>query len=99
MLHNTNLETHRGGGVALISESNSIITIPEIDKPSTFEAAKWRVSLPGKNITLIVIYRPPYSKNYLVTIAMFIDEFTAWIVDQLATGSNILLLRDFNMAN
>ena len=64
---------------------------------SSFEAAKWRVSLPGKNITLIVIYRPPYSRNYPVTIAMFIDEFTAWIVDQLTTDGNILLLGDFNM--
>ena len=28
---------------------------------------------------------------------MFIDEFTAWIVDQLTTDGNILLLGDFNM--
>ena len=97
VLHNVNQETCRGGAVALITKSNLIITILEIDKPSSFEAAEWRMSLPGKNITLIAIYRPPYSKNYPMTIAMFIDEFTVWIVDQLTTDGNILLLGDFNM--
>ena len=66
-------------------------------KPNSFEAAKWRVSLPGKSINVIAIYRPPYSKTFPVTIAMFIDEFIAWIVDQLTTESNILLLGDINM--
>ena len=28
---------------------------------------------------------------------MFIDEFTAWIVDQITTDGNILLLGDFDM--
>ena len=28
---------------------------------------------------------------------MFMDEFTAWIADQLTIESNILLLGDFNM--
>ena len=31
-----------------------------------------------------------------MTIAMFIDKFTVWIVDQLTTAGNILLLGDFN---
>ena len=52
---------------------------------------------PRKEHTLIAIYRPPYSKNYPVTIAMLFDEFTAWIVDQLITDGNILLPGDFNM--
>ena len=97
MLHNINRETHRGGGLALISKSNLTISNLEIDKPNSFEAAKWRVSLPGKSITVIAIYRPPYSKTFPVTIAMFIDEFTVWIVYQLTTVGNILLLGDFNM--
>ena len=58
--------------------------------------SKWRVSLPGKSITVIAIYRPSYSKTFPVTIAMFIDEFTAWILDQRTTEGNILLLEDFN---
>ena len=98
MIHTKkNQETHRGGGVALISKSNLTITTIKIAKPSSFEGAKWRASLPGKNLTLIVVYRPPYSKNYSVTIAMFIDEFIAWIVEQLTTDGNILLLGDFNI--
>ena len=87
----------RGGDFSLISKSNLTITTLEIDKLSSFEAAKWRLSLPGKNKTLIEIYRPPHSKNYPVTIAMFIDEFTVWIVDQLRTDGNILLRGGFNM--
>ena len=63
VLHNINQETHRGGSVALISKSNLTLTTQEIDKLSSFEAAKWRVSLQRKNITLIMIYRPPYSKD------------------------------------
>ena len=81
VLHNINQETCRGGGVALITRSNLTIASLVIDKPSSFEATKWRVSLPGKNITLIVIYRPPYLANHPVTTVMFIDEFTMWIAD------------------
>ena len=94
MLHNINREMHRGGGLALISQSNLTISNLEIDKPNSFKAAKWKVSLLGKSITLIAIYRPPYSKTFPVKIAMFIDEFTAWIIDQLTTDGNILLLGD-----
>ena len=97
VLHYINWETCRGEGFAPITKSNLTITSLVIDKPSSFEAAKWRLSLPGKNITLIVIYRPPYSINHPVTIAMFIDEFTKWIADQLMSDGNILLLGDFNM--
>ena len=97
MLHNINREMCRGEGLALISKSNLTINNLEIDKPNSFEAAKWRVSLLGKSITLIAIYRLPCSKTFPVTIAMFIEEFTAWIVHQLTTGGNILLLGDFNM--
>ena len=97
VLHNINWETHRGGGITLITKSNLTITSLVINKPSSFEAAKWRVSLPGKNITLIVIYRPPYSINHPVTIAMFIYEFTEQIADQLMSDCNILFLGDLNM--
>ena len=97
MLHNINRETHRGGGLALIFKSNLTISNLEIKKPNSFEAAKWRVSLLGKSITMIAMFRPPYSKTLPVTIAIFIDEFTAWIVDQITTEGNILLLGHFNM--
>ena len=97
MLHNTHRETCRGGDWHLSLKSNLTISNLEIDKPNSFEAAKWRVSLLDKSITVIAIYRPPYSKTFPVTIAMFIDEFTAWIVDKLTTESNILLLGDFIM--
>ena len=89
----TTWETCRGRGIALITKSSLAIKSLVIDKPSSFEVAKWRVSLPGKNITLIVIYRPPYSMNHPLTLAMFIDEFTTWIADQLTTDGNILLLQ------
>ena len=39
----------------------------------------------------------PYSKTFPVTITMFMDEFTAWLLDQLTIESNILLLGDFNI--
>ena len=76
VLQNINWETCRGGDVALITKSNLTITSLVIDKPSSLEVSKCRLSLPGKNITIIIIYRPPYSTNYPVTIVMFIDEFT-----------------------
>ena len=97
MLHTVNREEHRGGGLALVSKSSLTISKLEMDKPNSFEAAKWKVSLLGKSITVIAVYRPPYSKAFQVTISMFMDEFTAWIADQLTTESNILLMGDFNM--
>ena len=97
MLHTVYREECRGRGLALVSKSSLTISKLEMDKPNSFEAVKWKVSLPGKSITVIAIYRPPYSKAFPVTIPMFMDEFTAWIADQLTTESNILLMGDFNM--
>ena len=51
VLHNINWEACRGGGISLITKSNLTITSLVIDKPSSFEVDKWRVSLQGKNMT------------------------------------------------
>ena len=40
VLHNINWETHRDGGVALITKSNLTVMTLEIDELSSFEAAK-----------------------------------------------------------
>ena len=92
MLHTINREEHRGGGLVLISKSSLTISKLEIDKPNSFEAAKWKVTLLGKSITVIAIYRPPYSKTFPVTISMFMDEFTAWIADGLLTNLQLRVI-------
>ena len=63
MLHTVNREERRGRGLAPVSKSSLTISKLEMDKPNSFEAAKWKVSLLGKSITVIAIYRPPYSKS------------------------------------
>ena len=66
----------------------------------SFRAGKFKVQVDRCNITLLVIYHPPYSTVNPVTEKMFIDDFTEWICAQLIMsehGNKLLILGDFNI--
>ena len=48
-------------------------------------------------MVIIAIYHPLYSINYLVTNAMFIDDITEWLLDQLVQSNNVVVAGDFNI--
>ena len=49
------------------------------------------------NITLSVVYHPPYTTSNPITNTTFIDEFTEWLTDQIVSYDNVYITGDFNI--
>ena len=48
-------------------------------------------------MTIMAIYRPPYSTVNQATIQSFFEEFTDWMETKSNEYSNIIVLDDFNL--
>ena len=74
----------QGRDLALVY--SKMLNVTKIDKANkrTFQFAIWKVSCKVYTIIIIGIYHPPYSTVNQCTNAMFLDEFTEWLPDQLA---------------
>jgi hypothetical protein len=68
------------------------------DKTTTsFEYLDVTISPRKENaVRIITVYRPPPSTKNKFTVAMFMDEFSAFISDILTAKENLLILGDFN---
>ena len=66
-------------------------------EPDRFEAQVWEVEV-CKDIvlTIVGVYRPPYSVRNGNMVTKFLDEFTPWMV-YITNHSNIILMGDFNI--
>ena len=100
--HGLNIDTsirlqRKGGGLALISRSN--IRVKHLKKSSTrsFEYAIWKIMQGSYNITILLIYHPPYSEKCPITNNMFVDDFSDFLSEFLMTNENILVMGDFNI--
>ena len=85
-----------GGGLALVY--GNMLNVTKIDEANkrTFQFAIWKVSCNVHTIVIIGIYHPPYSTVNKCTNAMFLDEFTEWLPDQLAKSKNVMSSGDIN---
>ena len=63
----------------------------------TLEFAKWKIEIHHTKLTILAIYRPPYSSRNQHTIQAFLDEFTEWIGDHLKDDENLIFTGDFNI--
>ena len=63
----------------------------------SFENAIWGLQHKGINMTIIAIYRPPYSTINQATIESFFEEFTEWMATKSNEYSNIIVMGDFNV--
>ena len=93
----SNRKNRCGGELALVHK----VTLPEktltAGETRSFKYAKWSTRVPGLNMVIIAIYHSPYSIKYPVTNAMFIDDITEWLLDQLVQSNNIVVAGDFNI--
>ena len=92
-----NRQGHKGGGIALITESDLAIKLRSSGVKPTFEYATWEVSIGCKIITFMTIYHPPYSLINKSTNGMFLDEFTDYMTDLLPDSTNNIVMGDFNL--
>ena len=86
----------QGRSLALVY--GNMLNVTKIDEANkrTFHFAIWKVSCKVYTIIIIGIYHPPYSTVNQCTNAMFLDEFTEWLPDQLAKYKNVVIVGDIN---
>ena len=65
-----------GGGIALIHKDSIKVTEIKTEQLHYFQYGNWRAEIQHNPVTLIGIYRPPYTKRNRITRGTFIDEFT-----------------------
>ena len=86
-----------GGGLALIYINKLKVENIAQGILETFEFAKWKIEFYHTKVTIVAIYRPPYSSGYQHTIPAFLDEFAEWIGDHLTDDENLIITGDFNI--
>ena len=72
----SNRQQRKGGGLALISRSNIIAKHLKKSMTRPFEYAIWKIIQGSYNITILLIYHPPYSEKCPITNNMFVDDFS-----------------------
>ena len=96
-LANVNRIGRKGGGIALVYCNNLKVRHLEDANRMSFEYAIWGLQHKGTKMTIMAIYRPPYSTMNQATIQSFLEEFTDWLETKSNEYSNIIVLGDFNI--
>ena len=87
----------RGGGVAVIYRMSLHLKQNPIHcKFILFEHMDLTVKSVSNSIRVIVIYRPPPSKNNTLSESTFFSEFSTLLEDLVSHSGNVLLAGDFN---
>ena len=80
----------------MYKDSIKIKVVCKGDKGS-FEYGIWKASMKSVTLTVIVIYRPPYSQVHPVTVNTFLTDFAEFLTNVTSQHSNILIAGDFNI--
>ena len=96
-LANVNRISRKGGGIALVYSNNLKVTHREDANKMSFKYAIWGLEHKGTQMTIVAIYRPPYSTTNQATMQSFFEEFTNWIETKSNECNNIIVLGDFNI--
>ena len=66
-----------GGGTALIFRDTLNVKKVDGGQKDSFEFSEWIVTSSSHNVRIVIVYRPPYSKDHKVSTSVFFDEFSA----------------------
>ena len=89
---------NKGRGIALVSRDKYKVNALAMAELDGFEAQVWKLEVCRDIVlTIVGVYRPPYSVRNCNTVAKFLDEFTPWMVDLITNHSNIILMGNFNI--
>lgn len=86
-----------GGGLAIIYKTDIKVKAAEKGIKITFEFSIWRISMKSVTMTVVTVYRPPYSQMNPSTVSSFIDEFSDFLTYITAKYKHILIMGDFNI--
>ena len=79
-----NRNERKGGGVALIHGANIKVKKKSHRKMKSFENCIQKVTAKESTITIVAVYRPPYSNKNHITINVFLNDFMEWMTDLIA---------------
>ena len=96
-LANFNRISRKGGGIALVYSNNLKVIHHEDANKMSFEYAIWALEHKGTQMTIVAIYRPPYSTINQATTQSFFEEFTNLIETKSNEYNNIIVQDDFNI--
>ena len=83
----------RGGGVGVfLSKAFKKIKKCTVEQQETYELLQVECELNNNKITLIIVYRPPYSSK-----SSFIDELKTYLDSIDMVGADIIVCGDFNI--
>ena len=60
----------------------------------TFEFSQWQIKIGTKTLSILIIYRSPYSRDNLYTGFKFVEEFGDFLGDRLHNTN--IIMGDFN---
>ena len=70
----------------------------ESDELALFEYCLYKIAISGKHqLMVLLIYRPPYSKEHLVRVRTFLDEFSDFISQYVIKHPNLIIMGDVNI--
>lgn len=93
MLLHTTRQNARGGGVGVfISKAFKKIRKCTLDRQESYEVLQVECEVNGNRITLIILYRPPYS-----SMSSFIEELKTYLDSIDMVGANVIICGDFNV--
>ena len=73
-------EDREGGGIAILYQRDLRIQPVKVGKTTSYEYGIWNLTIHGKMITIIGIYRPPQSKKN-AGMATFLDEVSDHLIE------------------
>ena len=85
----------RGGGVGLLYKDTLDIKPQKVTKFLSFEHTEVIVRC-TQCIRLVIIYRPPPSKENKLKVGMFLEEFQTFLEQELTKSGIPLIIGDFN---
>ena len=85
-----------GGGIGLLCRSNLTPSLVRSAENKSFEFSEWLIKCPSHAISLIVVYRPTYSKEHPISPVIFNEEFGEYLQEVILSKEPFLVTGDFN---
>ncbi|KAK3755485.1 hypothetical protein QZH41_001053 [Actinostola sp. cb2023] len=76
--------------------SNLKVSLTAGGEKRSFEFSEWNISVHGRALKTIAIYRPPYSEAHPIGSTVFIDEFSTYLESIVMCPGILLIAGDFN---
>ena len=87
----------RGGGTGALHKSSLSVKLQDTPKYISFEHSELLLKASqSKWFRIIIIYRPPPSKEYKFTVDMFLQEFSTLLERVVTAPCELIIMGDFN---